>query len=356
MTHDEYTPAIRARDVEKRFGDTAALRGFHLDVHPGHILTLLGPSGSGKTTALRLIAGFDRADRGRIEIDGKVVCDREVFVPPEKRRVGMVFQDYALFPHLTVARNVGYGVRNGSRRRRVAETLELVGLAGKEDRMPHELSGGEQQRVAIARALAPKPEVILLDEPFSNLDASLRSRVRTEIASILREAGTTAVFVTHDQEEALSMSDFVAVMRDGRVVQAARPADLYQNPADAWVAEFLGDADFVDGVASRGTVSTPVGSFPTRLEGPVRVMIRPEAVSLRPDAAGNAVVRDRQSFGHDQLVTVGLANGTTLRARLGPSPDLQPGDVVSGAVSEVATVPLTAPAADEAPQPVRTDR
>jgi len=356
MTHDEYTPAIRARDVEKRFGDTAALRGFHLDVHPGHILTLLGPSGSGKTTALRLIAGFDRADRGRIEIDGKVVCDREVFVPPEKRRVGMVFQDYALFPHLTVARNVGYGVRNGSRRRRVAETLELVGLAGKEDRMPHELSGGEQQRVAIARALAPKPEVILLDEPFSNLDASLRSRVRTEIASILREAGTTAVFVTHDQEEALSMSDFVAVMRDGRVVQAARPADLYQNPADAWVAEFLGDADFVDGVASRGTVSTPVGSFPTRLEGPVRVMIRPEAVSLRPDAAGNAVVRDRQYFGHDQLVTVGLANGTTLRARLGPSPYLQPGDVVSVAVSEVSTFPLTAQAADEAPQPVRTDR
>lgn len=152
------------------------------------------------------------------------------------------------------------------------------------------------------------------------------------------------------------MSDFVAVMRDGRVVQAARPADLYQNPADAWVAELLGDADFVDGVASRGTVSTPVGSFPTRLEGPVRVMIRPEAVSLRPDAAGNAVVRDRQYFGHDQLVTVDLANGTTLRARLGPSPYLQPGDVVSVAVSEVSTFPLTAQAADEAPQPVRTDR
>ena len=355
MTHDEYTPAIRARDVEKRFGDTAALRGFHLDVHPGHILTLLGPSGSGKTTALRLIAGFDRADRGRIEIDGKVVCDREVFVPPEKRRVGMVFQDYALFPHLTVARNVAYGVRNGSRRRRVAETLELVGLAGKEDRMPHELSGGEQQRVAIARALAPKPEVILLDEPFSNLDASLRSRVRTEIASILREAGTTAVFVTHDQEEALSMSDFVAVMRDGRVVQAARPADLYQHPADDWVAEFLGDADFVEGVASRGAVATPVGVFPTDLEGPVRVMIRPEAVSLHPDDSGNAVVRDRQYFGHDQLVTVDLVNGPTLRARLGPSPYLQPGDPVSVAVTEVCAFPVRDQAA-EVDQAVRIDR
>ncbi|HEX7099544.1 MAG TPA: ABC transporter ATP-binding protein [Acidimicrobiia bacterium] len=355
MTNGEYTPAIRARDLEKRFDDTVALHGFHLDVHAGHILTLLGPSGSGKTTALRLIAGFDRPDRGRIEIDGRVMADRDVFVPPEKRRVGMVFQDYALFPHLTVARNVAYGVRNGTRRRRVAETLELVGLAGKEDRMPHELSGGEQQRVAIARALAPNPDVILLDEPFSNLDASLRARVRSEVAAILREAGTTAVFVTHDQEEALSMSDFVAVMRDGRVVQAARPADLYQNPADDWVAEFLGDADFIECEANAGTVTTPVGVFPTRLEGRVRVMIRPESVSVQRDASGNAVVRDRQYFGHDQLVTVDLANGTTLRARLGPSPYLQPGDLVSVAVTEVSTFPLLNQDA-AVDQPVRIDR
>jgi iron(III) transport system ATP-binding protein len=188
--------------------------------------------------------------------------DGTTFVPAERRRVGMVFQDYALFPHLSVARNVAYGVGREDRRRRVAETLELVGLAGKENRLPHELSGGEQQRVALARALAPEPEVILLDEPFSNLDAALRTRVRSEVADILRRAGTTAVFVTHDQEEALSMSDFVAVMHEGRVVQAARPSDLYSTPLDAWVGSFLGEADFMPGVAREGEVETPWAASP----------------------------------------------------------------------------------------------
>ena len=334
-----YTLAIRVRDVDKSFDGTRALNGFHLDVHAGHLMTLLGPSGSGKTTALRLIAGFDRPDRGTIEIEGTTVVSHTTFVPAERRRVGMVFQDYALFPHLTVARNVAYGVPKPDRRRRVAEALEMVGLAGKEERLPHELSGGEQQRVALARALAPAPEVILLDEPFSNLDAALRSRVRSEVADILRRAGTTAVFVTHDQEEALSMSDFVAVMHDGRVVQAARPSDLYQTPLDAWVGSFLGEADFMPGVAHGGSVQTPVGRFPTELEGPVRVMIRPEAVALSPDPGGTAVVRDRQFFGHDQLVTVTLPDGTPLRARLGPSPYLEPGDLVSVQVEGAIAFP-----------------
>lgn len=336
----EYTLAIRARNVDKRFGAAVALDGFHLDVHGGAILTLLGPSGSGKTTALRLLAGFDRPDRGSIEIGGRPVVDEGVFVAPENRRVGMVFQDYALFPHLTVARNVAYGVPRTERRRRVRETLELVGLAGKEDRLPHELSGGEQQRVALARALAPEPKVILLDEPFSNLDAALRSRVRNEVAAILRQAGTTALFVTHDQEEALSMSDFVAVMREGQVIQAAPPADLYQYPVDDWVAGFLGEADFMEGDARQGTVATPVGVFPTELVGRVRVMIRPEAVSLTPDRDGGAVVRERQFFGHDQLVTVRLPDGTPLRARLGPTPNLDPGEPVSVAVKEALTFPV----------------
>ncbi|HSM44894.1 MAG TPA: ABC transporter ATP-binding protein, partial [Acidimicrobiia bacterium] len=319
--------------------DVMALDGFNIDVHAGHVMTLLGPSGSGKTTALRLVAGFDRPDHGSIEVGGVVVADESTFVPPENRRVGMVFQDYALFPHMTVARNVGYGVDRDIRRQRVAETLDLVGLDGKEQRLPHELSGGEQQRVALARALAPEPSVILLDEPFSNLDAALRTRVRTEVADILRTAGTTAVFVTHDQEEALSTSDFVAVMRAGQVIQAARPTDLYHDPIDEWVASFLGDADFFGGQAASGRVTTPVGVFPTELKGSVRVMIRPESVVLSPNETGTAVVRQRQFFGHDQLVTVALKEGQEIRARLGPTPYLEPGDPVSVSVRRATTFP-----------------
>jgi iron(III) transport system ATP-binding protein len=339
MSQLEYTPAIRVRDVAKRFGEAVALDGFHLDVHAGHLMTLLGPSGSGKTTALRVIAGFERPDRGSVEIDGETVVDATTYLPPERRRVGMVFQDYALFPHLSVARNVGYGVARPHRRERVAQALAMVGLEDKAHRFPHELSGGEQQRVALARALAPQPGVILLDEPFSNLDASLRDRVRTEVADILRRAGATAVFVTHDQEEALSMSDFVAVVHDGRVVQAARPTDLYHRPVDDWVAGFLGDADFLEGRADGVKVETSVGVFETDLVGAVRVMIRPEDVALVPDDHGPGVVRQRQFFGHDQLVTVALADGTVLRARLGPSPDLAPGDPVAVTVREVSTFP-----------------
>lgn len=336
---DGYTLAIRARQVARRFDDVMALDEFNLDVHAGHVMTLLGPSGSGKTTALRLIAGFDRPDHGSIEVGGVVVADDTTFVPPERRRVGMVFQDYALFPHLSVEHNIGYGVPRELRRERTAETLDLVGLSGKQDRLPHELSGGEQQRVALARALAPEPSVILLDEPFSNLDAALRARVRTEVADILRSAGTTAVFVTHDQEEALSTSDFVAVMREGKVVQAARPSDLYHDPIDEWVAGFLGDADFFAGQASSGSVTTAVGVFPTELEGAVRVMVRPESVVLSPGDSGGAVVRQRQFFGHDQLVTVALADGLELRARLGPTPYLEPGDPVTVSVERATAFP-----------------
>jgi iron(III) transport system ATP-binding protein len=332
--------AIRMRHVERRFGDTPALAGMDLDVPDGRLMTLLGPSGSGKTTALRLIAGFDSPDRGSIEIAGRTVVGPGVFVPPERRRVGMVFQDYALFPHLTVARNAGYGVPKRLRATRVAEVLELVGLAGKQDRLPHELSGGEQQRVALARALAPDPGVILLDEPFSNLDAALRARVRSEVAEILRRSGTTAIFVTHDQEEALSLSDLVAVMRDGRVIQTGTPSELYHRPADPWVGSFLGDADFLTGRAGGGSVSTPAGTFASGHEGVVTVMIRPESVSLRPDVDGDGVVTRREFFGHDQLVSVGLPDGTVLRARLGPAPLLQPGDHVEVTVEEAATFPV----------------
>jgi iron(III) transport system ATP-binding protein len=296
-----------------------ALDHFSLDVWESGVVTLLGPSGCGKTTALRVMAGFESAT-GSIEIHGRKVLDEAVFVPPEKRRVGMVFQDYALFPHMTVAANVAYGLPKGDRDPRVREVLELVGLIGLEDRMPNELSGGQQQRVALARALAPKPEVILLDEPFSNLDASLRDRVRRELRLILTEAGTTAVFVTHDQEEALATSDIVAVMKDGRVLQADTPADLYSNPADPWIAEFLGDADVLESEARNGRADTPVGSFDTDLVGRVSVIIRPENVQISLGETPNAVVAGSEFFGHDQLVTVALNGGTRVRARIGPRP------------------------------------
>lgn len=334
-------PAIRVRGLHKSFGDTIALDGFSVDVWAGGVLTLLGPSGCGKTTALRVVAGFERPDQGTVEIAGRpVVDDAGTFLAPERRSVGMVFQDYALFPHLTVAKNVGYGLRDRhGRRARVAEVLELVGLTGLEARLPHELSGGQQQRVALARALAPEPGVILLDEPFSNLDAELRDRVRRELRHILATAGTTAVFVTHDQEEALSMSDIVAVVRQGRVVQAAPPDELYLHPIDPWVAGFLGDADFLPGTGDGRRVETRVGSFASTLTGPARVMIRPESVAVHSDPDGDFVVEDREFFGHDQLLTLVDADGRRLRARLGPRPSFHRDDTVRVEVAEATAFP-----------------
>ena len=316
--------AIRARDLSRSYDEVVALDHFSLDVWESGVVTLLGPSGCGKTTALRVIAGFENA-QGSIEIHGRKVLDEGVFVPPEKRRVGMVFQDYALFPHMSVSSNVAYGLPRGDRAPRVAEVLALVGLTGLEDRMPNELSGGQQQRVALARALAPKPEVILLDEPFSNLDASLRDRVRRELRLILTEARTTAVFVTHDQEEALATSDIVAVMKDGQILQADTPANLYTNPANPWIAEFLGDADVLESEARNGIAETPVGSFKTDIRGRVSVIVRPENVQISLGETSNAVVAGSEFFGHDQLVTVALHEGTRVRARIGPRPIYQAG-------------------------------
>ena len=333
--------AISAKGLMKRFGHVTALDRFDLEVQESQTLTLLGPSGCGKTTALRLIAGFERPDAGVVAVGGVEVAGPGLHIPPEKRRVGMVFQDYALFPHMTVAANVAYGLvkKDGTRaiRSRVSEVLELVGLTGTERRLPHELSGGQQQRVALARALAPRPAVIVLDEPLSNLDASLRQRVRRELKAILQEARTTALFVTHDQEEALSLSDLVAVMREGRVVQVATPPRLYQAPADPWVAGFLGDADFVPAYAKNREVETVVGTFPTRHEGRVLVMFRPEQVLVAPQHDGDAIVVSREYFGHDQLVTVVLADQSRIRSRLGPTPDLQPGERVAVKIEEATT-------------------
>ena len=328
---------LRLQNVTKGFGRTKAVRGADLTLSKGRTLALLGPSGCGKTTTLRLLAGFERPDTGEIEISGQKVAADSAWVPPERRRVGMVFQDYALFPHLTVERNVLYGLPKSfgkKRTRRADEVLSLVHLTEVRDRMPHELSGGQQQRVALARALAPEPAVVLLDEPFSNLDAALRTRVRAEMRDILHEAGATTVFVTHDQEEALSFADEVAVMFDGRIVQTAPPEDVYHRPETRQVAEFVGEANFLPGVVQDGRVLCELGELPLpdpgTTSGEVEAMLRPEALGLREDPQGPAVVTGREFYGHDQLITLRLEeSGKVLHSRLGGGPGFRPGERVA---------------------------
>ncbi len=317
---------LRLTSVRKHFGEVGAANGVDLEVPVGQLLALLGPSGCGKTTTLRLIAGFERVDSGQVEIGGQLMAGPGVHVPPEKRRVGMVFQEYAIFPHLNVFDNIRFGLHEYPpelRTQRVMTVLSMVGLSGLEKRMPHELSGGQQQRVALARALAPEPTLILLDEPFSNLDAGLRVRVRAEVRAILKQANATAVFVTHDQEEALSLVDRVAVMLQGKVQQVATPQKLYRQPVSRAVAEFVGDANFILGTGHGRWVECELGNLESQVQvdGPVDVLIRPEMVELSPASPQNATgrVRHQLFFGHDQLISVQLNTGRVIDARLGPA-------------------------------------
>ena len=330
--------ALSCHGLGKSFVDGAdvvrAVRGFDLDLAPGELAALLGPSGCGKTTVLRLVAGLEAPDEGTIRLHGNVVAQPGGVVPAERRRVGLVFQDYALFPHLTVAQNVAYGLRRldrSRRRARVADALELVGLTGEADRAPNALSGGQQQRVAIARALAPKPELLLLDEPFSNLDASLRSSVRSEVRRILGDAGITSLIVTHDQEEALSLADRVAVMADGTLHQVDTPGSLYQSPATVFVARFVGDADVLAATPlAPSTVATPLGPLDVdgSTNGVEQVMLRPEHLAVTRDDQGPATVIDVEFFGHDQLLRLRLQDGTEVRSRRGPGDVARVGDRV----------------------------
>jgi iron(III) transport system ATP-binding protein len=324
-------PAIIATSVEKAFGATRAVDGATVQVERGELVALLGPSGSGKTTLLRVIAGFERPDAGAVAIAGRTVVGDGAWVEPDRRRVGMVFQHGALFPHLTVGANVAFGA---SRRERVGDCLELVGLSPRASSYPHELSGGERQRVALARALAPDPEVVLLDEPFASLDAGLRESLRDEVAAILRRAGTSALLVTHDQAEALSLADTVAVMRAGRIEQAGTPEEIYGRPGSRWLAEFLGEADVLPGTAGGGLIQCELGRFGAAadLSGPVDVVIRPESVAIGMSSAGapdaEAVVVDRTFYGHDQVVELALPSGLRLRSRRLGFPAWHPGDRV----------------------------
>jgi iron(III) transport system ATP-binding protein len=328
---------LRLRGLAKSFGDVRAVAGVDMDMPRGDTCALLGPSGCGKTTVLRLIAGLERPDAGTVALGGTVLSGQREFVAPERRRIGMVFQDYALFPHYDVAGNVGYGLGRRPSPARIAEVLALVGMAGMERRSVHDLSGGQQQRVALARALAPTPELVLLDEPFSNLDPGLRERLREEVRDIIRAAGVTALFVTHDQEEALSLAETVAVMRDGRLEQVGTPEEVYSRPASAWVGRFLGDIELLPGEAHGGTVRCELGRLRalTTADGPVEVRVRPESLAVGtsgpPTGAKGApaVVVSRRFYGHDQLLELRLPSGRTIRSRRLGFPAWHPGDRVS---------------------------
>jgi iron(III) transport system ATP-binding protein len=321
---------LRLEHLTKRFNRHPAVDGLSLVVERGEILALLGPSGCGKTTTLRLIAGFERPDEGTVDLGGLRVAGDGIAVPPEARGVGVVFQDYALFPHLSVGDNVAFGLarhERSARAQRVREVLDLVGLGTLDRRFPHELSGGQQQRVALARALAPAPTLVLLDEPFSNLDADLRAAMREEIGKILRASGTTAVFVTHDQEEAFALADRVGVLNAGRLEQVAPPYELYHQPGTRFVAEFVGAADFLRSMVTEEGIVSELGTL-TRLPGltpgqAVDIMIRPDDIDFIPHPEGDVVVMGRQFLGAEHLYRLRLTSGARVHS-VQPSTTLYP--------------------------------
>ncbi|CAN5509281.1 ABC transporter ATP-binding protein [soil metagenome] len=336
--------AVELKDLTRAYGDVKALDGLNLHLQPGELVALLGPSGCGKTTALRILAGLDEPTTGSVEVDGRDITR----VSANKRDMGMVFQAYSLFPHLTVVDNIAFGLklRGKSKQQRVSrahEMLELVGLSEHADKFASQLSGGQQQRVALARALAIEPRVLLLDEPLSALDAKVRVQLRDEIRRVQLEVGTTTLFVTHDQEEALAVADRVGVMSRGKLEQIAAPAQLYTNPATPFVAEFVGLNNKVPAQVSRGT-ATVLGTSMPALPGSIdagdgAAMVRPEAVSVRRDDAGSAAVAAVAFLGPMSRVSATLADGTLVVAQVASAQALQftPGDRVA---VEIAAAPV----------------
>ena len=331
---------IRARSLEKTYGNEAVLTDFNLDVWKGSIFGILGVSGSGKTTALRLLAGFENPDSGIIEMYDKIVYDEETNIPPEDRNIGMVFQDYALFPHLNVEKNIGFGLTSKDiNKGRLEEVLEMCNLKQYRNKFPQDISGGQQQRVALARALAPKPDVVLLDEPFTSLDAHMARDLRDEVVSLLRETETTAIIVTHDQEEALSVCDIVSVLEEGQVMQSATPQEIYLNPVSQNVANSVGDPNILKGFSKNGRVETALGTFVSAYEGALDVSIRPECIELSLDSKGAYVVKECIFYGHDQVVSFENSAGQIFRSRSLPSTIFETGDKISIEISEVTTFP-----------------
>jgi iron(III) transport system ATP-binding protein len=337
--------------------DAPAVFDLSLRVEPGEILALLGPSGCGKTTTLRIIAGFERPDSGDVAIAGRAAAGSGAFVAPEHRGVGMIFQEYALFPHLTVARNIAFGLRSLPRRergRRLDELLDLTGLADFADRYPYQLSGGQQQRVALARALAPRPHVLLLDEPFSNLDTELRLAMRVEVRDLLKKLGTTAIIVTHDQQEAMTVADRMAVMLDGAIQQVDTPEVVYHYPANRAVARFVGQGTFVPARINGDFAESDVGHFELSEHGPreqVDLLIRPRDVTLEVDPDGVAVVLSRSFHGAESTYLIQLPCGVQLQSSQPSYISISPGSRVRvrcnrvrlAAYGEDARIALTSP-------------
>ncbi|MGX6745489.1 ABC transporter ATP-binding protein [Streptomyces xantholiticus] len=343
---------LRIERLAKSYGPEApVLQGLDLTVPGGALAALLGPSGCGKTTLLRIIAGFLHADAGTVAVGGRTLVGPGVHLPPERRRIGIVPQEGALFPHLSVARNVAFGLTGldrSERCHRTEEMLDLVGLAGYGDRMPHELSGGQQQRIALARALAPRPALVLLDEPFNALDSALRAGVRADVRAALRATGATALLVTHDQQEALSTADLVAVVRQGRIAQCDTPQNLYRRPADPWVAGFVGDACLLPGTVANGgsTATTSLGTValtsPPVGRSTGTVVLRPEQLRLvDPDtaAAVRGTVTDVCFYGHDARVTVAVPGlGDPVNVRVSGAVSIDPGQETGISVTGEATL------------------
>jgi putative spermidine/putrescine transport system ATP-binding protein len=345
--------SVSLRDLTRVFGATRALDEMSLEIAPGELVALLGPSGCGKTTALRIVAGFEYADAGEVLIDGKDISG----VPAAKRDMGMVFQSYSLFPNMTALDNVAFGLRmrkvgGGARRERAAELLDMVGLSPQAGQWPHQLSGGQQQRVALARALAIEPRVLLLDEPLSALDAKVRLQLREQIRTLQQRLGTTTLFVTHDQEEALSMADRVGVMRAGRLEQVAEPAELYSRPATAFVAEFVGTMNRLPAeLGGGGTVVTVLGATVPAQEGgpssgPVDALVRPENLTVAAAEGGNGIVTGRTFLGAVTRVAVRLSGDTEVAVDVSSAAAaaMAPGTAVQ--VSLPAAPVLVAPRAE----------
>jgi putative spermidine/putrescine transport system ATP-binding protein len=339
---------VALQGLSRSFGAVRALDGLTLDIAPGELVALLGPSGCGKTTALRIVAGFESADAGSVTVDGRDVSP----VPAAKRDMGMVFQSYSLFPNMTAIDNVGFGLRmrklgGADRSKRAAALLDMVGLSPQARQYPHQLSGGQQQRVALARALAIEPRVLLLDEPLSALDAKVRVQLREQIRTLQQRLGTTTLFVTHDQEEALSMADRVGVMKDGRLEQIAAPHELYSRPATAFVAEFVGTMNRIPGTYQGGDDVTVLGAVvpvhgerPADLAGDVDVLVRPEGLTIEPAASGNGIVTDRTFFGSLTRVSVLLSGELAVKVDKASTAatELVPGSSVQ--ISMPAGVPV----------------
>ncbi len=349
-------PILHLDRVTKQFSanDLPAVAGVTLTLSPGEILALLGPSGCGKTTLLRLIAGFEAPTQGSILLAGQVAAQPGRCIAPERRSIGMVFQDFALFPHLTVAENIAFGLKQTTllgkaAQERVAEAIALVNLQGKESCYPHQLSGGQQQRVALARALAPRPTLVLLDEPLSNLDVQVRLYLRQEIREILKATQTSAVFVTHDQEEAMAIADRVAVMRQGRLEQWGTPEDIYRQPGSRFVAEFVTQANFLPATQEASGWSTELCHLEKSqvqcscqtacnhaempgLKG--ELMIRQEVLQVQPDEHGQATVSDRQFLGREYRYTVVTDSGKRLYVRTTASKAVAPGTRVSLTITD----------------------